>query len=296
MTTVGTSARVCRANVRGKMERMHPHPRTPRASTLWPPTEVRLVCDTYLSMADEVLPGLVEGLYLHGSLGFGEWHAGRSDVDFVAVTRDRPDASTVSRLTELHEQLGETFPAPAYDGFYATWADLAAPTSDCPDVPCILGGDFKEEGRFDVNPVTWHELAWHGVTVRGPELDEVEVWTDLAALRAYTHDNLASYWAEQAAALAQFPDEASRPDIVSWFVLGAARLHHLLATDRLTSKDGAGAYVVDAFGEGWRILAAEALSYRASGERLGVLTDTELAAQTVALADLVVGQGLAIAP
>lgn len=278
------------------MGTMHPHERTPRSSTLWPPTEVQRVCETFLAMADEALPGLVEGLYLHGSLGFGEWHAGRSDVDFVAVTRERPDAASVARLRALHEQLGLTFPTPAYDGFYATWSDLAAPTSECPDVPCILGGTFEEEGRFDVNPVTWHELAWHGVRIRGPELDELELWTDLPALRAYTHSNLGTYWTEQAAALAQFPDEAHKPAIMSFFVLGAPRLHHLLATDRLTSKDGAGAHVVDAFGEGWRILAAEALSYRATGERIGLLPDEELAAQAIELADLVVREGLAIAP
>lgn len=275
---------------------MHPHERRPRVGTRWPPTEVWLVCDTYLSMVDEELPGLVEGLYLHGSLGFGEWHAGRSDVDFVAVTADRPDEATVARLRDVHDRLGETFPTPAYDGFYCTWDDLAAPTVNCPDVPCILGGTFKEEGRFDVNPVTWHELAWHGETVRGPQVADVDVWTDLAALRSYSHDNLGTYWAEQARALAQFPAEAGRPDIVAWCVLGIPRLHHLLATDRLTSKDGAGRYAVDTFGEEWRILVAEALSYRATGERIGVLPDAALAAQNIAFADLVVREGLAIRP
>ena len=32
--------------------------------------EVRAVTDTFLSLADEAAPGLVEGLYLHGSIGF----------------------------------------------------------------------------------------------------------------------------------------------------------------------------------------------------------------------------------
>lgn len=275
---------------------MHPHERAPRVSTLWPPTEVRTVCETYLSMVDEELPGVVEGLYLHGSVGFGEWHDGRSDIDFVAVTRERPTPPDVARLDRVHERLGETFPTPPYDGFYATWDDLARPADDCPDVPCILAGEFRDAWRFDVNPVTWHELAWHGHTVRGPEVADVDVWTDRAVLRAYSHDNLGTYWAEQARALAQFPSEAGRPDIVAWCVLGIPRLHHLLATGRLTSKDGAGRYAVDTFGEEWRILVAEALSYRATGERIGMMSDAELAAQNIAFADLVVREGLAINP
>jgi hypothetical protein len=275
---------------------MHPHERAPRTSTLWPPQEVRQVCDTYLSLVDEAAPGLVEGLYLHGSLGFGEWYAGRSDVDFVAVTTRRPDRATTALLREVHEHLGETFPRPSFDGFYATWPDLAAPSAACPDVACILAGEFAEQGRFDVNPVTWHELAWHGATLRGPALDDVEVWTDLAALRSFTHGNLVSYWREEARMLARFPAEAAKPEIVAWFVLGVPRLHHLLATDELTSKDGAGRHAVDAFGEEWRILVAEALAYRATGERIGLLPDEELAAQNIAFADLVVREGLAIAP
>lgn len=275
---------------------MHPHHRTTGPSARWPPPEVRQVCAAYLALADEAVPELVEGLYLRGSLGFGEWYAGRSDVDFVAVTAGRPGPATVRALRGVHERLGETFPRPAYDGFYCTWDDLARPTDDCPDVPCILAGDFRDEDRFEVSPVSWHELAWHGVTVRGPVLRDVEVWTDLPALQTFSHENLASYWAPNVKALADFPGEASRADVVAWFVLGIPRLHHLLATGRLTSKDGAGRHAVEAFGDRWRGLVAEALAYRATGERLGVLTDEELSAQVVDFAELAVREGLALTP
>lgn len=273
---------------------MHPAQGSERPRRVWPPQEVRTVCEVYLAQVDEALPGLVEGLYLHGSLGFGEWYAGRSDVDFVAVTAHRPDPATVHALREVHEQLGETFPRPAYDGFYVTWDDLAGPPYQCPDVPCTLGGGWEDEGRMDVNPVTWHELARHGLTVRGPEPDEVEVWTDPQALRAYTRANLESFWAEQATALRQFPLEAAKPDIVSWFVLGVPRLHHLLATDRLTSKDGAGRHAVETFGERWRPLVAEALTYRATGERAGAVPEDRIGDDVIEFADLVVEAGLKI--
>ena len=275
---------------------MHPHRRTPRADTLWPPLEVRQVCGTYLSLVDEAAPGLVEGLYLHGSLGFGEWYAGRSDVDFVAVTGRRPDAAATALLRDVHDRLGETFPSPFFDGCYVTWGDLARTPFDCPDVPCTLGGRFEGTARVDVNPVTWHELAGHGETLRGPRPADVELWTDGRVLRAFTHRNLSDYWADKVAALARFPAEAARPEVVAWFTLGVPRLHHLLATDRLTSKDGAGRHAVAAFGEKWRVLVAEALSYRATGERVGVLPDEELAAQLAEFSRLVLRDGLAIRP
>jgi hypothetical protein len=273
---------------------MHPAHGSDRRVPSWPPGQVRTVCANYLDLVDEAAPGLVEGLYLRGSLGFGEWYAGRSDVDFVAVTSGRPDRATTRALEKVHERLGDLFPAPAYDGFYVTWDDLARSAYQCPDVPCTLGGQWADEGRFDVNPVSWHELARHGVTVRGPRLDQVDVWTDQQALRAYTHANLTEYWAGEVSSLRQFPAEAARPDVVAWFVLGVPRLHHLLSTDRLTSKDGAGRHAVEAFGERWRPLVAEALAYRATGERAGALPDDRLGAEVFELADLVVRAGVKI--
>ncbi len=83
---------------------------------------------------------------------------------------------------------------------------------------------------------------------------------------------------------------------MAWFVLGVPRLHHLLATSRLTSKDGAGRHAVQAFGEEWRVLVAEALSYRATGERVGLLSDAEISARVIEFADLAVREGLAIRP
>ena len=280
---------------------MHPAHGSDRPRTIWPPDQVRTVTSQHLDLVDEVLPGLVEGLYLHGSIGFGEWYDGRSDVDFVAVTAERPDEATVAALREVHARVGETFPRPSYDGLYVTWADLARPPADCPDVPCSLpaahGGERKV-GRFDLNPVTWHELAWHGVHVRGPALEDVDVWTDTgraAGVLAREPDRLLG-WAGPPAAAA--PRGGGRPDIVAWFVLGVPRLHHAIATGRLTSKDGAGHHAVATFGERWRPVVAEAMTYRALGEPSGRYDGQEalLAEETAAFAELALESALALRP
>jgi hypothetical protein len=260
------------------------------------PGPVQQVTGLFLSLADEAVPGLVEGLYLHGSLGFGEWYDGRSDIDYVAVLAGRPDDATVACLREIHDEVATTFQHPPFDGFHLTWDDLGRPPSACPDLPCTQAGLFHEDARLDVHPVTWHELARHGVPVRGPDLAEVDIWTDEQALRGYTHENLGSYWREQADALAQFPAEAGKPDIVCWCVLGVSRLHHLLATGALTSKTGAGRYAVTAFGEEWRLIVTEALAVRVTGETSGCYDDDPeaRARDTIAFTDMVVRDGLAL--
>ncbi len=208
---------------------------------------------------------------------------------------ERPDHATVDCLRDIHDEVATTYQRPPFDGFHLTWDDLRRAPSQCPDLPCTQAGLFHEAERLDVHPVTWHELAHHGVTVRGPELPEVEIWTDDAALRRYTHENLGSYWRGQADALAQFPAEAGKPDIAAWCVLGVSRLHHLLATGELTSKTGAGRYAVEAFGEPWRQIVTEALAVRVTGETSGAYDDDpEVRAQDcIAFTDMVVRDGLA---
>lgn len=256
----------------------------------WPPVEVSAVTETFLSLADEAAPGLVEGLYLHGSLGFGEWYAGRSDIDYVAVL-SRPAPLDV--LQEVHTHVVETFPSPAFDGFFCSWDDLAGDPRGL-SRPCTQAGLFHDEGDLDINPVTWHELAMNGVTLRGPDASSLPIWTSRAALRRHTHDNLRDYWAEQVDALRTFPEEAGRPENVAWFVLGTARLHHLLATDTLTSKTGAGFYAERAFDSRWHTLVGEALSYRALGVVSPDYDAGVMAEQLVEFCAHVVQDGLAL--
>jgi hypothetical protein len=164
----------------------------------------------------------------------------------------------------------------------------------------MFDGVFKPSTQdYDMNPVSWHELARHGVTVRGPALSEQDVWTDNAALRAYSHANLSSYWAGVADSLAKHdPTETSDPWLAAWCVLGVSRLHHLLATGRLTSKSGAGRYALTAFGTQWHRIIDEALRAR---ERPGDSSsyDGELDARgrdTTAFTVMAIESGLALGP
>ena len=257
----------------------------------WPPPEVRQICRSYLDLVDARVPGLVEGLYLHGSVVFGEWHPGVSDVDFLAVTSRRPAPDELAALREVHAEHATLDPH-RFDGCYVTWSGLAVPPDPEAGLPCILAGQWEDEGHYAVNPVTWHEVGRHGVTVRGPQAPEV--WTDDVALRRFSHDNLSSYWGANVPELARFPREAAAPEAVAWFVLGTARLHHLLATGAMTSKDGAGRYAREAFGERWAWLADEALAARATGALTREHDPLVLGAEVAAFAAMVVATGLEI--
>ncbi len=234
------------------------------------PAVVSAVCGAWLADIDRRAPGLVAGLHLRGGLGFGEFVAGSSDVDFVAVLSRNPSIDDVDILEESHVALAAAYSQPPFDGLHVTAEQLAGDPDDCPDVPCVLHGWFEPEGRYDVSPVAWHELADHSIPVRG-ELGEV--WTDQARLLAFTRENLATYWADQAAALAKFPDEAAKDESCAWCVLGVARLHHLLVTGEMTSKSAAGRWGLTHYGERWHRVLREAIRLREQGSGPGEYDD-----------------------
>jgi hypothetical protein len=229
-----------------------------------PPEQITRITTHFLAAIDEAAPGLVQGLYLHGSLALtGEFFPG-SDIDFAAVLARRPDEADLDALAAAHAQVHAASPHPLFEGIHLVAEDLAGPPDECPELPHIHDGTFSRAGRFSISPVTWHELAGYGITLRGPEVaaGEMKVWTDDRVLREFTHDNLSSYWAANLPALTQRPDLAVLPDVTAWYVLGVSRLHHLLGTGSMTSKSGAGRYALTVFDPAWHPIIHEALRAR----------------------------------
>lgn len=233
------------------------------------PEAVLAVCDAHVRLLDERLPGLLDALHLHGSLGFGgEFHGG-SDVDFVAVVGRRPTEADCEVLRRVHADIDKQWPQPAYDGFYCVAEDLAGSPDVVPDVPGVLHGWFHVGAHADVTHITWRELRDHGITVHGDGLGEglgdglgeTTVWSDDEALHRSTRDNLDTYWRAQLEAMEHHPREASLPQAAEWGGLGAPRLVHLLATGVPTSKSGAGRWALDAYPHHREILE-EALRVR----------------------------------
>lgn len=223
------------------------------------PQAVTEVCATFLALAPD---GLVEGLYLRGGIGFGEWVPGQSDIDFVATLDHRPDDDEVDALRRTHEAVAAAHPDVHFDGPHLLASDLAADPAACPDVPVVLGRHFEEETGLGEVTVVWHELAWHGVHIAGPPIADLAVWTSAQRLREFTIDNLDTYWRANAEALAAMPSEGAPEAACAWCVLGVTRLHHLLVTGEMTTKSAAGRWGLTFYPERFHRVLREALRIR----------------------------------
>lgn len=223
------------------------------------PATVQAVTDTFLDEADARLPGRLTGLFLHGSLCWGEFFEG-SDVDFVGLWGRLPEGADLQALEQAHLATRRRHPRTVFDGFHVTAEDLARPPAEVGGRPVFFRSHFTARGGLDINPVTWHELAERGLVVRG-SLPPIRC--EREELRAYTAANLDDYWrGELVRVVADGPTAAGSAENVAWVTLGVARLRHLLDTGGLTSKSGAGRYVLERLAPRWHRLAAEALRVR----------------------------------
>ena len=256
------------------------------------PAQVDAVCSTFL---DAVPDGLVTGLYLRGGLGFGEWVAGKSDVDFIATLSERPGPDETEALRAAHRAVAARHGStPFLDGPHVLAADLAVPPDLCPDVPGVLMHRFLDRSRFELSPVGWHEVARHGIAWCGPPVESLGVWTDDAVLRAYTIGNLDTYWRGQAADCAADPAAAATDVACEWVVPGVARLHHLLVTGEQTAKSLAVRWGLGFYPERWHRVLRESLAVREGAFGPQYDDVAERGADVTAFVSYVVEEGVAM--
>jgi hypothetical protein len=249
---------------------------------------VRAVIGAYLTAVDEAAPGLVEGLYLTGSVALGEFRPRTSDIDFLAVTSKSPDAAAIAGLRRAHADLRTRCSQPFFDGCYVTWDDLSRDPSEASSGPYVYEGRLRKRGRGDGDPVTWKTVKDHGVCCRGPQPSRVNIWTDRRALTTWTLNNFDSYWRPLLARARRVPHPWSLTSSTTygavWIVLGVSRLHYTLATGAIASKEGAGEYALRVFPQKWHRVLNEALRIRRSDRARPSLTS--------ALSEMLVDRGI----
>lgn len=232
-------------------------------------------CDL-LARLDRAVPGRIAGFYVVGSASMGAFRPGRSDVDFVALAAGNLCPAELRRLRALH--LGRWSSALTHDaawrrrwplvcnGIYLKAGDLARSPLEVTPLAGHVTGRFRAASSkgFDVNPVTWYVLAHHGIALRGPDRDRLQVHTDGAELRAWTLANVNSYWRRWTARVR--PGGISIRGVpprrlAASGVLGAPRLHYTIATGKIATKEAAARYALEVFEPRWRGLIEDAIAF-----------------------------------
>jgi hypothetical protein len=232
------------------------------------PPLATLVLDAYRRLLDERAPGLVDGLYLHGSVALGAWVEGKSDLDFVAILARPADKRDLAALDLVHREVARVSPRPEMQGAYLRRQDLHGTATEVAPHPAYSDGRLRLSTRSGLCPVDRWLLSERGVTVFGADLEARDLdvcWDEVAG---YMADNLQTYWA----AWLTSPRRLAYllvDDGVEWAVLGVCRLLYGLEEKSLVSKLEAGEHALIRLPTRWHALLREAIDLRLGRLRLG---------------------------
>jgi hypothetical protein len=226
------------------------------------PQPVQLVLSEYIRQINDALPGLLEGLYLHGSLALRAFDPRLSDIDFISITSRRCTPHDIDSLRSVHHTLTQRYPHVQLEGSYLQWHDLGRLEDTMPPHPYIHDSILHPSGYHDINGVTWWILKHRGVALIGPPPYQLDIQVDWDDLLAKMHHNLNTYWA-------RFTTNPRRMSWlltdygIQWTVLGVLRQFYTFREHAITSKTGAGMYGLTHTPRQWHQLIHEAINIRA---------------------------------
>lgn len=110
-----------------------------------------------------------------GSLALGDYEAGASDVDALAVTEGTWTDRDLAELRRLHARLIRAEPlARRLDLAYVPWRDLGNRGAVAPQ-PVVRDGRFRPADRGGLDAVTRWLIMHRGITLVGPAGDDLSL-------------------------------------------------------------------------------------------------------------------------
>src|SRR5947209_16385670 len=158
-------------------------------------SDVQRKAAAYLAAADRLLPGWITDFYVVGSAALGEYVAGRSDLDFVAVVDGGLVPRRMLRLRALHivggiEGIIQSGRGGTPNGVFVSGDDITMPVTSIRPIASHTAHRFEVGKAFDVNPVVWKVLSERGIRIRGRQPGEVGVDWEPQRFRQWNLDNL----------------------------------------------------------------------------------------------------------
>ena len=201
-------------------------------------TDVQAALDALASRLTEL--GIADALWVGGSLATGDYVAGVSDVDLVAVASQRLSVEMLTRVVEIHQEL---------DAGLAEGMDLGCQYADAARLldPAVQHPTWTHGEMLDrtVSLVTRAELVLNGYSLLGAEPGELLPPVTPDDVREAARSELNGYWSYAA----RRPQLFWRLPVMTDLGLTAmARGRHALTTGELLSKS---ASIEQAHAPGW---------------------------------------------
>jgi len=231
-----------------------------RMSDITPYPAINRVLTQWVNGLKGLLGKDIIGLYLSGSLAYGDFVPERSDIDLQAVVQNPMTQAELRSLEQLHRQIERNCPQ---------WANRV----ECTYVPLALirellppatprpwwgfGTLYPEAPAGNEWIINHYLLSKYGIALHGPDFNELIPPIDIHFMRVASARDLFQEWVPKI----HDPAWLSISHYQSYLVLNLCRILHTVIHEEHGSKKVAGQWVKEKYPE-WKNLVEEAERWR----------------------------------
>jgi predicted nucleotidyltransferase len=234
-------------------------------NSLFPYSDINVILDKLLTDVKAVLGTRLVGLYVHGSLAYGDFNPQTSDIDFLVVTDGHLPVETFSALKDMHTRLWTSGRAwsQKIEGAYIPKDNLRRHDPAHNPVPWLgVDGHFAMEQLGSDWVLQRWILREKGIILAGPPLAGLIDPVSADELREAVRCSLSEWWSPPLPS----PNRFQSGEYQAYAVLTMCRSLHVLEYGRMASKPKAGRWAMERLGEPWKELIASAMAWRSGVE------------------------------
>lgn len=216
------------------------------------------------------------GLYLTGSLTYGDFNHGSSDIDFLAVLKDELSEAQLEEVRSLHKVIAEKVPhwAKSLEGSYITTEMLSSTEAPTQERPYVNGGKVSYCPYGNEWIINLYALQECGQVIYGNQLSELLPTVTIEQVREASKKDLLADWVPKI----DDPDAFNQPlydseHIKNYAVLTMCRILHRANNDNMASKKVASKWVKKEYPQ-WNDLIERAEAWE-HGKQMGTTEEVK---------------------
>lgn len=234
--------------------------------------DVNAVLERLLSDTQAVLGAHFVGLYVHGSLAYGDYDASRSDMDLLVVTSSELPTDIVAALQMMHERICASGLARArnMEVSYISFAALRRyDPADCHHPALRADGTFNVDGHGSEWVIQRYIIREKGVALAGPDPHRLIDPITADDLRRAVRALLEEWWLPQLAD----PFRLRSDEYQAYAILTMCRMLYTIEHGAVVSKPAAARWAQSALESHWAELIARASAWR-HGDVMGAYDES----------------------
>ena len=205
------------------------------------------------------------GIYLTGSVCFGEFYEGKSDADCTVLLKTPLEAEKLHEIKKIHLDIASRYRGILLESQYISVDNIGKCEADTQPFYSCHENEISS-GKSNASEVTWFTLKNHGITVWGMPADEIDIATSVSEVKAYVKANVNGYWrywlSETRKPASSKRKLALTNWAVEWCVCGITRMYFTMMEGDITAKGKAAEYGLTCLPESTHKILKEALRIR----------------------------------